>query len=235
MSNNNEYPIPDLSSILATLAQFAPQATTPQPQVQPQESTTPPGQPLQDANQYLQSFLQQPATHPIPQPQTLQPQFQSQDPRLRNRSRTHTPDVNTLPPHPQPSSLPGLGQHHAYLATPQPSQSQFDPSQQGLQRQQSYDPRPSPQPQQRSASAQPPPQTGLVIDPAAITEWTAGLRCVNKIAAQNRDFAGAIKRVSPLSSLVLALFPLIFFAFIYRFPLSYCLALSPFGSHSPIY
>ena len=49
---------------------------------------------------------------------------------------------------------------------------------------------------------------GFVIDPATITEWTAGLRCVNKIAVQNRDFAAAIKRVS--FQLSVTLFPSIF-------------------------
>lgn len=34
-----------------------------------------------------------------------------------------------------------------------------------------------------------------VIDPATITEWSAGLRCVTKIAAQNRHFAESIRRV----------------------------------------
>ena len=47
---------------------------------------------------------------------------------------------------------------------------------------------------QRPASQTPQPQQPL-IDPATITEWSAGLRCVSKIAAQNRQFGEAIKEV----------------------------------------
>ncbi|PNS15767.1 hypothetical protein CAC42_4219 [Sphaceloma murrayae] len=36
---------------------------------------------------------------------------------------------------------------------------------------------------------------GPVVDPATITEWSAGLRCISKIAAQNPNFAPAIKRM----------------------------------------
>ena len=48
--------------------------------------------------------------------------------------------------------------------------------------------------QQRSVAPQRP-----LIDPASITEWTAGLRCVIKIASQNQHFAESIKRVWSLS------------------------------------
>ena len=34
-----------------------------------------------------------------------------------------------------------------------------------------------------------------LIDPATITEWKQGLRCVSKIAAQNSDFAASIRKV----------------------------------------
>jgi hypothetical protein len=34
-----------------------------------------------------------------------------------------------------------------------------------------------------------------MIDPATITEWKHGLRCVNKLAAQNPNFAGAIQKL----------------------------------------
>lgn len=48
-----------------------------------------------------------------------------------------------------------------------------------------------PKPQTRStASPQP------VIDPATITTWQDGLRCVTKLAAQNAAFASSIRRVS---------------------------------------
>ncbi|KAG8626898.1 hypothetical protein KVT40_005843 [Elsinoe batatas] len=39
----------------------------------------------------------------------------------------------------------------------------------------------------------PQPSSGPVIDPATITEWSTGLRCVSKIATQNPNFANAIK------------------------------------------
>lgn len=40
------------------------------------------------------------------------------------------------------------------------------------------------------------PQQHSVIDPAAITVWQDGLRCVTKIAAQNKMFEASIRRVS---------------------------------------
>ena len=46
-------------------------------------------------------------------------------------------------------------------------------------------------PQSRSAAASPKP----LIDPATITTWQEGLRCVTKIAAQNAQFAASIRRV----------------------------------------
>ena len=47
-------------------------------------------------------------------------------------------------------------------------------------------------PQSRSAvTASPKP----VIDPATITTWQEGIRCVTKIAAQNAQFAASIKKV----------------------------------------
>ena len=45
-------------------------------------------------------------------------------------------------------------------------------------------------PQSRSTASPKP-----MIDPATITTWTEGLRCVTKIAAQNAQFAAKIKRV----------------------------------------
>lgn len=35
-----------------------------------------------------------------------------------------------------------------------------------------------------------------MIDPASITQWQEGLRCVTKIAAQNVQFAACLKKVS---------------------------------------
>ncbi len=48
-------------------------------------------------------------------------------------------------------------------------------------------------PQSRSAAtASPKP----MIDPATITTWQDGIRCVTKIAAQNAQFAASIRKVS---------------------------------------
>ncbi|KAK5128341.1 hypothetical protein LTR85_003009 [Meristemomyces frigidus] len=46
-------------------------------------------------------------------------------------------------------------------------------------------------PQGRTAIASPKP----MIDPATITTWQEGLRCVTKIAAQNAQFAASIKKM----------------------------------------
>ena len=65
----------------------------------------------------------------------------------------------------------------------------------------SADPRLRGRPQSRSITpAQPPkqdqPQPPSVIDPATITVWQDALRCVTKIAAQNKMFETTIRRVS---------------------------------------
>lgn len=67
----------------------------------------------------------------------------------------------------------------------------------------SADPRLRGRPQSRSITpAQPPKQDQLqlqqpsVIDPATITVWQDALRCVTKIAAQNKMFETTIRRVS---------------------------------------
>nr|POF04052.1 hypothetical protein CFP56_21808 [Quercus suber] len=52
---------------------------------------------------------------------------------------------------------------------------------------QSEDPRPRPQ-----AQSVPKPKT---IDPATITNWQEGIRCVTKIAAQNAHFAVALRKM----------------------------------------
>ena len=51
------------------------------------------------------------------------------------------------------------------------------------------DPRLRPQSQTSTASPKP------MIDPATITTWQDGLRCVTKIAVQNAQFATCIKKV----------------------------------------
>ena len=58
-------------------------------------------------------------------------------------------------------------------------------------KQRSQDPRLRPQSRAVTASPKPPQ-----IDPATITSWQEGLRCVTKIAAQNAQFAVGIKKVS---------------------------------------
>jgi hypothetical protein len=65
----------------------------------------------------------------------------------------------------------------------------------------SADPRLRNRPQSRSITpAQPPKRDPLpqpsVIDPATITVWQDALRCVTKIAAQNKMFEATIRRVS---------------------------------------
>ena len=52
-----------------------------------------------------------------------------------------------------------------------------------------YDPRL--RPQGRTATLSPKP----MIDPATITTWQEGLRCVTKIAAQNSHFAARVRKV----------------------------------------
>jgi hypothetical protein len=64
----------------------------------------------------------------------------------------------------------------------------------GLAPQHSTDPRLRSRPQSRSVT--PAPVKSSVIDPATITTWQDGLRCVTKIAAQNKMFEASIKRVS---------------------------------------
>jgi hypothetical protein len=49
---------------------------------------------------------------------------------------------------------------------------------------------PHPRPQDRVSSP--------LIDPSTIIEWKQGLRCVSKIAAQNPDFAPAVRKVRHL-------------------------------------
>ena len=48
-------------------------------------------------------------------------------------------------------------------------------------------------PQSRSAATGSPKPT---VDPATITTWQEGLRCVTKISAQNVQFAASIRKVS---------------------------------------
>lgn len=53
-----------------------------------------------------------------------------------------------------------------------------------------------PAPQRPIATAKPQDRTSTpLIDPATITEWKQGLRCVSKIGGQNPDFAASIRKV----------------------------------------
>lgn len=60
------------------------------------------------------------------------------------------------------------------------------------------DPRLRGRPQSRTVTPIATPQPKNVIDPATITTWQEGLRCVTKIAAQNKMFEASIKRVSTI-------------------------------------
>jgi len=53
---------------------------------------------------------------------------------------------------------------------------------------------PSPDPSTETRAKSPQPQQP-VIDTALITDWSTGLRCVTKIAAQNSHFPEIINRV----------------------------------------
>lgn len=57
------------------------------------------------------------------------------------------------------------------------------------------DPRLHSRPQSRAVTPAQTPQPKNVIDPATITTWQEALRCVTKVAAQNKMFEASIKRV----------------------------------------
>ena len=139
---------PELASILATLAQFAPQQQAQQYQNPP---TAPPSLPTTPANA---------------------------DPRLQGRKQPQST-------HPGfPSSL-----DQNQIST---NGDEYDPSS-------SYNPKAAEfhpvNPHSRATSQQPQQQEQTIIDPATITEWSAGLRCVTKIAAQTPMFADKIRGV----------------------------------------
>jgi hypothetical protein len=142
---------PDLASILATLAQFAPQQQQQLEQTQPppQSSVTTPTitDPRRQARQQVQN---QHSYH----------QDQQNDHHPSSTSSSYNPKASVF----QPINAPQLQPRSA-------SQSQSIPSSQ-----QQYEQN--------------------IIDPATITEWSAGLRCVTKMAAQNPLFADKIRGVS---------------------------------------
>lgn len=103
----------------------------------------------------------------------------------------------------QPGGAPAQDQQQTYDPTQAYQSYQEDaqpyPTQQNLPYHQSADPRlanrsasqytstPTPRPQERISAP--------LIDPATITEWKQGLRCVSKIAQQNPDFAASVRKV----------------------------------------
>lgn len=91
---------------------------------------------------------------------------------------------------------------HQHHTGPQNDQHIYAPKQQQPQ-QRTLDPRlvgrsapqhlhPTPTPQERSSKP--------LVDASTITEWKQGLRCVNKIAAQNVDFGATIRKVASTRS-----------------------------------
>lgn len=133
---------PDLASILATLAQFAPQ--------QQQQDQQPPPPPT--------------ATTPT-----------ITDPRLQRRQNNQP--YSQIPQHLQQNNTQSSTAYNPQAAVFQPITSQHLTT------------------SQPSRTSTPQQQEQTIIDPATITEWSAGLRCVTKIAAQNPLFAEKIRGV----------------------------------------
>jgi hypothetical protein len=77
-------------------------------------------------------------------------------------------------------------------------ESQSYPSQQDIPYHQPADPRLIRRAASHQSSSAPKPQDRVstpLIDPATITEWKQGLRCVSKIAQQNPEFAASVRKV----------------------------------------
>lgn len=142
---------PDLASILATLAQFAPQQ-----QPEQQQTPAPPST----------------ATTPTITDPRLQRRLQNQN------SQSTSQPYNQIPQLLQQNTSKSSTAYNPQAAVFQP----VIPQQRAI-----------PQPSRTSTPQQ---QEQTIIDPATITEWTAGLRCVTKIAAQNPLFAEKIRGVS---------------------------------------
>ncbi|THX60400.1 hypothetical protein D6D06_01229 [Aureobasidium pullulans] len=132
---------PDLASILATLARFAPQQQE-QQQAPPPAATTPT---ITDPR--LQRRQQQNAQS------SFQPSYEKHPKPVDHSSSSYNPQAAVF----QPVKPQGR-------STPQPPKTS------------------TPQQEQQT-----------IIDPAMITEWSAGLRCVTKIAAQSPMFADKIR------------------------------------------
>ncbi|KAF2444939.1 hypothetical protein P171DRAFT_431725 [Karstenula rhodostoma CBS 690.94] len=102
-----------------------------------------------------------------------------------------------IPPVPAEQQFHAPGQFGAQLNSVPAS---HYPSQTGIpySQEQSQDPRLNARPQTTLSSRQAPPQRRTAtptIDPATITEWKHGLRCVNKIATQSPTFVPAIQKL----------------------------------------
>ena len=105
-----------------------------------------------------------------------------------------TPDLQTILSNlarlSTPTQLAGLPSNGVDTGSPPPYQTAFESRPRSLA-DRTDDPRLRPQ-SRSAATASPNP----VIDPATITTWQEGLRCVTKIAAQNAQFASSIRKVS---------------------------------------
>ncbi|KAH7139211.1 hypothetical protein B0J11DRAFT_37695 [Dendryphion nanum] len=95
-----------------------------------------------------------------------------------------------------PAHDPKANDHHQYLA-PQDQYYDFSGSSSSAPPA-TRDPRLSGRiaPVQRHQSPQQPPRSSTpTVDPATITEWKHGLRCVSKVAAQNPSFSASIQKL----------------------------------------
>ncbi|KAI7484248.1 hypothetical protein KC351_g4624 [Hortaea werneckii] len=114
-----------------------------------------------------------------------QPDLQS---ILATLAQYANPTASSAPvPSQESDQVVGHGQmfsHNSSENTPTP------PPTLSLPNQKPHDPRLL-RPQSRTATASPRP----MIDPASITTWPEGLRCVTKIAQQNANFAASIKKM----------------------------------------
>ncbi|KAH7400738.1 hypothetical protein DE146DRAFT_472595 [Phaeosphaeria sp. MPI-PUGE-AT-0046c] len=90
----------------------------------------------------------------------------------------------------QPQSYPGYSAYTEHVQTyPPPQSNPYPPT---------ADPRLQHRPVTQNLSTTPKPQDRVstpLIDPATITEWKQGLRCVSKIAQHNPEFAASIRKL----------------------------------------
>ena len=124
---------------------------------------------------------------PSPDLQALLATLSQYTPPVYQHNGVQLPDLAQLQAHLPTASTPwAFDVERSATSTPQPAAAILP-----APTPRSQDPRL--RPQRRAVTASPkPPQ----IDPATITSWQEGLRCVTKIAAQNAHFAERIKKVS---------------------------------------